>query len=70
MDCVTCESLVRAFESKRSKYIEAVSDPHYLVSPTLASREPVDMEQAKGALGDHRSICGGYAASFWPPAPY
>ena len=62
MDCVTCESLERAFESRRSNYIEAVSAPYYLVSSELAASKNVAMEQAKGSLEDHRSICVGYAA--------
>jgi len=62
MDCATCENLERAFESRRNKYIEAVSAPYYLVSSALAASRNVDMERAKDSLEDHRSICVGDAA--------
>ncbi len=57
MGCSVCENLQRAFDARRSKYIEALSAPCYLVSSDLAASKNVDMERAKSDLEDHRLVC-------------
>ena len=57
MDCLICKDLERAFESRRSKYIEARSDAYYRVSTELAAKENVDMERAKSDWNEHQSVC-------------
>jgi len=57
MDCLICQDLERALESRRSKYIEARSAAFYRVSTELADKKSVDMERAKGHLEDHQLIC-------------
>jgi len=57
MGCSVCENLQRTFDTRRSKYIEALSAPCYLVSSDLAASKNVDMERAKSDLEDHRLVC-------------
>jgi len=58
MDCLICKSLELAFESKRSKYVEARSAAYYQVSTELAAHNNVDMERAKSDLEEHQLKCG------------
>ena len=57
MDCLICKDLKRAFESRRSKYIEARSAAYYRVSTELAANKNVDMERAKSDLEEHQLRC-------------
>ena len=57
MDCLMCKDLERAFESRRSQYIEARSAPYYRVSTELAACKNVDMERAKSDLEEHQLVC-------------
>ena len=56
MDCLICKDLERAFESRRSKYIEARS-AYFRVSTELAAYKNVDMERAKSDLEEHQLVC-------------
>jgi hypothetical protein len=58
MKCSICKDLERALESRRSKYIEALSAAYYRVSTELAAHKNVDMERAKSDLEEHRLVCG------------
>ena len=53
----SAKDLERAFESRRSKYIEARSAAYYRVSTELAAKEIVDMERAKSDWDEHRPVC-------------
>ena len=57
MDCLICKNLKRAFESRRSQYIEARSAAYYRVSTELAAYKNVDMERAKSDLEEHLLVC-------------
>jgi hypothetical protein len=57
VDCLICKNLKRAFESRRSEYIEARSAVYYRVSTELAAYKNVDMERAKSDLEEHRLVC-------------
>ena len=57
MDCVICRDLERAFESRRGKYVEALSAAFYRVSTELAASKNVDMERAKSDLEEHQLVC-------------
>ena len=57
MDCLICKDLERAFESRRSMYVEALSAAYYRVSTELAAHKNVDMERAKSDLEEHRLVC-------------
>ena len=57
MDCSTCKDLERAFESGRTKYIEARSAAYYRVSTESAAKQLVDMERAKSDLDEHQLVC-------------
>jgi hypothetical protein len=57
MDCLICEDLERALESRLSQYIEARSATYYRVSTELAAYKNVDMERAKSDLEEHQSVC-------------
>jgi hypothetical protein len=57
MDCLICKDLERAFESRRSAYIEARCAAYYRVSTELAAKKHVDMERAKNDLEEHRLVC-------------
>ena len=57
MDCSICQDLERAFDSRRSKYIEARSAAYYRVSTELAAKKNVDMECAKSDLEEHQLVC-------------
>src|ERR1035437_8887109 len=57
VDCLMCKDLERAFEYRRSKYIEARSAADYRVSPELAAYKNVDMERAKSDLQEHLLVC-------------
>ena len=58
MDCSICQDLERAFDSRRSKYIEARSAAYYRVSTELAAKKNVDdMERAKSDLEEHQLVC-------------
>jgi len=57
MDCSICNDLERAFESKRSKYIEARSAAYYRVSTELAANKNVDMERARNDFEEHQLVC-------------
>jgi len=47
MHCVLCENLERAFEAKRSEYIESGSLAYYRVSKKFAAYKNVEMERAR-----------------------
>jgi hypothetical protein len=57
MDCLLCKDLERAFEARRSKYIEACSAAYYRVSTELAAYDNVEMERAKSDLEEHQLVC-------------
>jgi len=57
VDCLICKDLERAFESRRSHYIEARSAAYYRVSTELAAYKNVDMERAKSDLEEHQFVC-------------
>ena len=57
MNCSVCKDLERAFESRRSNYIEARSAAYYLVSTKLAANKNVEMQRAKNNLEEHQSVC-------------
>jgi hypothetical protein len=57
MDCLVCKDLKRAFEFRRSEYLEARSAAYYRVSTELAAHKNVDMERAKIDLEEHRFVC-------------
>ena len=57
MGCLVCENLKQVLDSKRSKYINAVCAPYYLVSMDVAAWRNVDIELAKSNLEDHRLLC-------------
>jgi hypothetical protein len=57
MACLVCKDLERSFEVRRSDYIKALSGAYYRVSTQLAAHKNVDMERAKSALQQHRSVC-------------
>jgi hypothetical protein len=61
MDCLECKNLEEAFESRRSRYIEARSAAFYRVSTELAAKKNVDMERARNDLNP------GTAATADPP---
>ncbi len=61
MDCLICKDLKRAFESRRSEYIEARSAVYYRVSTELAAYKNVDMERAKSDLEEHQLVCAGFS---------
>ena len=60
MDCITGKTLERAFDSRRKNHIEAVAAPYFVVSSAQAANKNVAIEQAKGFLEDHRSVCVSY----------
>lgn len=62
MDCLICKGLERAFESRRSQYLEARSAAYYQVSTELAAYKNVDMERAKSDLEEHQLVCVSAAA--------
>ena len=62
MVCLICKDLERAFESRRSNYIEARSAAYYRVSTELAAEKHVDMERARNDLEEHQLICAHAAA--------
>jgi hypothetical protein len=53
-----CKNLELAFESMRSKYVEARSAAYYQVSTELAAYKNVDMERAKSDLEEAASGVG------------
>ena len=57
MDCLVCKDLERAFESRRSTYIEACASTYYRVSTELAAYKNVDMERARSDLEEHQLVC-------------
>ena len=57
MVCLTCRDLNRAFETRRSEYIEARCSAYFRVSRKIAARKNVDMERAKSDLEEHRRVC-------------
>lgn len=57
MACLICKDLERAFELRRSTYIEALSAAYYRVSTQLAAHKNVDMERAKNDLEEHQLVC-------------
>lgn len=57
MDCLICEDLQRAFESRHSGYIDARSAVYYRVSTELAAYKNVEMERAKTNLEEHQLVC-------------
>ncbi len=57
MDCSICNDLERAFESRRSKYVEARSAAYYRVSTELAANKNVDMERARDDFEEHQLVC-------------
>jgi len=57
VDCLVCKDLERAFQSRRSHYIEARSAAYYRVSTELAAYKNVDMERAKSDLEEHQFVC-------------
>jgi hypothetical protein len=52
-----CRDLERAFEHRRSQYIEACSAAYYRVSTELAAYKNVEMERAKSDLEEHQLVC-------------
>jgi hypothetical protein len=57
MDCLICEDLQRAFESRHNAYIDARSAAYYRVSTELAAHKNVEMERAKTNLEEHQLVC-------------
>jgi len=57
VDCLICKDLERAFESRRSQYLDARSAAYYQVSTELAAYKNVDMERAKSDLEEHQLVC-------------
>jgi hypothetical protein len=57
MDCLICKDLERAFESRRSEYIEARSAAYYRVSTELAANKNVDLARAKNDWEEHQLVC-------------
>ena len=57
MDCLMCKDLEKAFESRRSQYVEARFAAYYRVSAELAAYKNVDMERAKSDLEEHQLVC-------------
>jgi len=57
MHCELCENLQRAFEAKRSEYIESGSLACYRVSKKFAAYKNVEMERARVELQEHQAVC-------------
>jgi hypothetical protein len=55
--CLECENLLRAFESKQSKYRAARSAVLYRISTEFAAKQKVDMERARYDKEEHMFIC-------------
>ena len=53
MRCLICRDLERAFEARRSEYIEARCSASYRVCTKAAADKYVDMERAKSELEEH-----------------
>jgi len=57
MYCLLCENLERAFEARRSEYLESGSLAYYRVSKKFAAYKNVEMERARIELQEHQSVC-------------
>jgi len=55
--CPECDNLIRAFDSKVSKYLAARSAVFYRISTEFAAKQQVDMERAKNDKEEHLLIC-------------
>lgn len=62
MACSTCRNLERAYEAGISEYAEARASVCYRISSVLAAQKNVDMERARYALEEHRSVCASAAS--------
>jgi hypothetical protein len=57
MDCAICKDLERELESRYQEFKDACCSASYGISTKPAAYRNVDMEFARSALQDHRSIC-------------
>jgi len=68
MNCAICRDLEQAVEAHLREFEEACRAEAYRICTELAARKNVDMEQARGDLQDHQSVCV-YAAKQPIPQP-
>jgi hypothetical protein len=57
MQCILCENLERAFESRQKEYFESATLACYRVSRKFAAYKNVEMERARLELQDHQAVC-------------
>lgn len=57
MECLICRDLERAYDVEQKAYIEARSSACYRITKKFAAEKNVDMERARYALEEHRSLC-------------
>ena len=57
MDCLECKDLQQYFDEMQARYVAARMSAYYRVCTELAAKREVDMERAKSALEEHRSVC-------------
>ena len=57
MNCFECKDLERYFDEMQARYVAARTSAYYRVCTELAAKREVDMERAKSALEEHRSVC-------------
>jgi hypothetical protein len=57
MQCVLCESLQYAFETRQREYLESASLACYRVSTKFAAYKNVEMERARLELQEHQAVC-------------
>lgn len=68
MNCAVCRDLELAVEARFREFEEACRAEAYRICTELAARKNVDMEQARGDLQDHQSVCT-HAAKQAVPQP-
>ena len=57
MSCSECKELERCFDEMQVHYEAARTSAYYQVCTELAAKREVDMERAKSALEEHRTVC-------------
>ena len=57
MSCSICQTLERGCEVSQGEYLDALSAVFHRISTRLAAGKNVELERARNALEDHRSVC-------------
>jgi hypothetical protein len=57
MSCAICRTLERECDVSQSEYLDALSAVYFRFSTDLAAGKNVDLESARCALEEHRSVC-------------